>query len=299
MTKSKEKSTESKMYLLLILLIFVWGLSWPVNKIGLQYMPPLWFAASRLVIATITMFCIVAAFGKLILPTKQCLKIIIVIGILQVGLFMMLINIGLFYVDAGRSAILVYTTPLWVVPISILFFKEEATFLKLLGFCFGLIGILILFNPFAINWSNHGELIGNGVLLLAAFCWAIAILCARHMKWSHTPFQLIAWQLLVGTIPVVIIALIKEPITHIVWSHSLIFSMIYCGVLATAFAYWGTVVISKELSPVTTSLSLLSIPIVGLIFSALMLHEKVTLTIVIAMLFTLSGLLCVIIKRNG
>ncbi len=287
----------SRIYLLLIALILVWGLSWPINKIGLQYMPPIWFSVGRLIIGTITMFTIVGLLRKHIKPQLKDLKIILVIGLLQVGLFMTLINMGLYYVDAGRAAVLVYTTPIWVVPISIFFFKEKSTFMKWAGFIFGLIGIIILFNPFAIDWHNHSAMLGNELLLLAALCWAIAILCARHMHWAHTPLELISWQLLVGAIPVVIFAFISQPHPLIIWNHSLLLSLVYNGVLATAFAYWGTVVISKELSPVTTSLSLLAIPVCGLIFSALLLHEIITKSILIAMLFILGGLMCVIVKR--
>jgi O-acetylserine/cysteine efflux transporter len=62
--------------LLLVIVILIWGMSWPMNKIGLQYMSPLLFAASRLVIATISMFLIVMFTKNFIWPTRQDLLII-------------------------------------------------------------------------------------------------------------------------------------------------------------------------------------------------------------------------------
>jgi len=279
-------------------LILVWGISWPVAKIGLQYMPALWFSAYRLIIGTFTMFPMVLLLGKLVLPRKKDLKIILIFGIIQIAIFMSFLNAGLYYIDAGKAAILVYTTPIWVVPISIFFFKEESTGMKWIGFLFGIIGILILFNPFEINWHNRDEIFGSVLLLTAALSWAIAILCARYMEWTRPPLELISWQLLVGTIPVVILAMILQPHPQMVWNNSLILSLIYSGIFATGFAYWGTIVVSKELPPTTTSLSLLAVPICGLIFSAILLHEKITLSILCAMLFILGGLLCVIIRRK-
>ncbi len=296
---NKNKQTQnSSIYLLLLGLIIIWGLSWPVSKIGLRYMPPLWFAAMRLSLGTVTMFFVVTCLGKFVWPRKEDLKIIFIIGFLQIGLFMTLVNIGLFHVDAGRSAILVYTTPLWVVPISVIFFKDHPSWKKWLGCGLGFIGILVLFNPLKVNWSDHQAMFGNCILLAAALCWAIAILCARHMRWARRPIELISWQLLVGTIPVIVYALYKNPQAHIIWDNTLLFSLIYSGVLATAFGYWGTVVISKELPPITTSLSLLAIPVIGLISSAFMLHETITLTLIVAMIFILLGLLCVITDRK-
>jgi drug/metabolite transporter (DMT)-like permease len=287
-----------RIYLLLFAIILVWGISWPIAKVGMDYMPPLWFAALRLIIGTVSMFFVVSVLGKFVVPDKQDLKIIFSIGFLQIALLMVLITIGLYYVDAGRSAVLVYTTPLWVVPISVLFFKERPTLGKWIGFILGLAGIAVLFNPFAVHWSMGNELMGNGVLLAAAFCWSIAILCARYMHWHRTPLELIPWQLLVGTLPVLLLAFVQNPQPQFIWGSTLVFSLIFCGILSTAFAYWGSIVISKELPAITTSLSLLAIPMCGLLFSAWLLSEKITLSLIIAMLFILAGLLCVIFDKS-
>ncbi len=287
-----------KLYLSFVLLIFTWGFNWPVSKIALQYMPPLWFSAARLSIGTIAMFSMVIILRKFIWPSKKDLKIILVIGLLQIGLFMTCINIGLSHVAASRSSILVYTTPLWVVPISVFFFHENASWIKWLGFIFGIAGIAVLFNPSTIDWSNQQTLIGNGVLLLASLSWAISMLCARYMHWPHSPLQLISWQLLVGTIPVILLAVLKQPHPHIIWNHSLVWALLYSGIIATAFGYWGGVVMSKELPPITTSLSLLGVPVCGVISSILILKEPVTFSLVLSIMFILLGIICVIFGKK-
>ena len=96
------------------------------------------FAAFRLIIGTVSMFFVVGLLGKFIVPDKQDLKIIFSIGFLQIALFMVFITIGLYYVDAGRSAVLVYTTPLWVVPISVLVFQRKTHRRKMDRIYFGI-----------------------------------------------------------------------------------------------------------------------------------------------------------------
>lgn len=287
-----------KVYSFLILIIVIWGVSWPISKMGLAFMSPIWYAAFRLMVATVSMFIIVTLLGKFVWPRKQDLKIIFAIGLLQVGIFMILINVGLYYVSAGRTAVLVYTTPLWVVPISIFVFKERPSLIKWSGFFLGIAGIAVLFNPFAVNWADHNVLIGNGILLLAALSWAIAILCARYMNWTRTPLELISWQLLLGTIPVLALAFIEQPHPVFEWNHVLILSILYTGIFATAIAYWGTVLVSKELPAITTSLSLTIIPVIAVIFSSFWLHEPITLSIIIALLLILSGVICVIFDKK-
>lgn len=286
-------------HIILFFIVLVWGLNWPINKIGLHYISPLHFAAIRLFLATITMFALVIRLKKLIIPRRIDLPIIFIIGIVHMCCFMILINLGLRYVDAGRSAILVYTTPLWVMPLAILFFQEKASLLRWFGLFLGLIGIVILFSPWGIDWHNRLELVGNGVLLLAAFCWAISMLCSRHMTWHRSPLELLPWQLLVGTIPVALLAWHQKSIEPTQWNGPLIFSLVYTSIFATAFGYWGMLTVSKELPSVTASLSFLAVPVSGLIFSAILLHEPITLAKGSAMACILFGLGCIAFRESN
>lgn len=282
-----------KIYALLGALIIIWGLGWPMNKIGLQYMPPLWFAALRLLIGAGSMFCLVISLRKFIFPTKEDLPLILSLGFLQTGLYLLLINLGLAKVDAGRSAILAYTTPIWVMPLAVFLFKETATFYKKLGFLFGITGILVLFSPWSIDWADGEALLGNGYLLLAAFCMTGSILCSRYMRWTRSPMELLPWQLLVGAIPVLSFAAFKEPSPAVEWNMTLIGSLLYTATLGTAFGYWCANVISKALPATTFSLGLLGVPLCGLMGSVLILNEPMTMALKMAMFFIPTGLIFV------
>jgi drug/metabolite transporter (DMT)-like permease len=214
------------------------------------------------------------------------------------GIFVLLINIGLHFVEAGRSSILVYTTPIWVTPIAIFVFKEKAGLLKWLGFMLGVAGIIVLFGPWGIHWNDRMALLGNGMLLLAALCWAIAILCARHMSWHHSPLAIVPWQLLVGTIPVLILVMFEPSAKVIHWNWSLTGALLFTGVMASALATWGIIVISKELPSMTTSLSLLGVPVTGLIFSAILLKEHLTMVNTTAMILIAGGLISTILDQR-
>jgi drug/metabolite transporter (DMT)-like permease len=284
-------------YLILFAIVIVWGLSWPINKIGLAYIDPIWYAAFRLLTAAVSMLITVLIIKKLIIPKKQDWPLIIIIGLVQIGIFILLVNLGLKYVSAGRTAILVYTMPLWVMPIAAIFFKEHVHALKWIGFVLGICGIIILFSPWELNWHDHNALIGNGLLLIAALCWAISLLCARNMHWMRSPLELVTWQLFVGAIPVTIVACFTAPWHTIVWNHTLILSLLYTGIFGSAFGYWGAITISKELPSTTASLSLLAVPVASLLFSAAILHEHITVPTLIAMILILSGVLCAIVKK--
>src|SRR5690348_7359701 len=108
------KSFSLQTILLLLAVIIVWGFIWPLTKLALRDVAPLWLAVLRLLSATICLFAYLLATKKLQLPSKLDIPIILSVGLLQFGVCNFLINEGLVYVSASRSAILIYTTPLWV-----------------------------------------------------------------------------------------------------------------------------------------------------------------------------------------
>lgn len=284
-------------YVLLFLVIVIWALAWPISKLGLMDMPPLWYSALRLAIGFLTIFFILLLQNKIKLPSKKDWPLISSIGLLQMACFLILMNGGLLFVDAGRSAILVYSTPFIVTPIAVLFFQEKLTRLKSLGLFFGLIGLLLLFNPWSFDWHNTNTVIGNSLLLLAAACWAIAMLHTRYGTWHSSALYLVPWQLLIGSIFVIIAAYLVQPHPQITWSSRLWLTSIYNGVLATGFAYAAIIYVSKNLPVVNTSLLLLGVPVLGLAVSSLWLGEEITTNIIIAMLFIIGGLTTIVLER--
>src|SRR3990167_16435 len=115
------------------------------------------------------------------------------------------------------------------MPAATLFFHEDTGFLKWLGFFLGITGLTLLLSPWEMNWTNTGVLFGSAMLLLASLSWAISMLCVRYMQWHKTPLELIPWQLLIGTLPMLFFAWVKEPALAATWNMPLVLSLIYTG----------------------------------------------------------------------
>ncbi len=288
--KIMSEKLSPKIILLFIFIVLSWGLAWPVNKIGLAYLTPLWYTAIRLLIGAFTMTALVAALGEFSWPTWKDLPLIAVIGLLQISFYILLTNVGLAYLPAGQASFLAYTTPLWIIPIATVFFGEKNTPVKWMGLILGLLGLMILLSPWEINWHNHGMVFGACMLLLASLSWAISMLAVRYMQWNKTPLQLIPWQLFLGALPVLGLALIKEPIISIQWNPALIASLIYTGFLVTGLSYWSGVVINKAIPTTVLSLGFLVVPVFSLLISSIYLHETLSLITASAMGMILIGL---------
>ena len=100
----------------LLTVVLAWGLVWPVNKVLLESLSPLWLMAVRSAIATVALFAIAAARGRLAPPPRADLPVVVSITLLHMIGFGVFAAWGLQTVPTGRSVVLAYTTPLWVVP---------------------------------------------------------------------------------------------------------------------------------------------------------------------------------------
>ncbi|SNS60159.1 MULTISPECIES: DMT family transporter [unclassified Azospirillum] len=279
--------------ILLGLVILLWGVNWPVMKRVVGQMPPMLFVAARLALGTATLIPVAWAAGQLRLPDRRDLPVLLSVGGLQMTGFMTLVTLALQHVPAGRAGILAYTTPLWVVPLALIFLKEKLSPLKVGGLLLGLAGVAVLFNPAAFDWSDPAVLTGNGMLMAGAALWAVNIVQVRGHRWVGTPLSLAPWQMGMATLLTGSFALATEDVARIQWSGELVTLLVYNGPLATAFCFWAMVTVNRALPAITLSLSTLAVPVVGLAASALWLGEAMTITNIAGLGFIAAGLVAV------
>jgi drug/metabolite transporter (DMT)-like permease len=276
--------------LLFAVVVVTWGSNWAITKTLVQSVSPLWTTAIRSAIATVALFVVLLARGQLILPRRGDVPVIVVVAVLHMAAFSALVAFGLQFVPAGRSIVLGYTTPLWVAPAAWLFLNEPVTRSRLAGIGLGLAGLVAMFNPMAFDWSDRNALIGNGLILLAALCWAANILYVRAHQWISTPFQMVFWQALLATAILSALALSIDGVPQVNWRPGLASAFLYAGICGTALAHWAMVMVNRSLPAVTTSLGLLATPVVGVATSAICLGEPIGNSLIFAMAMILGGI---------
>lgn len=275
--------TTQRAWLLLAGVILVWGLHWSVTKLGLQGMPPLTYAMLRVLIGAVALALLMRHRGRLTLPDRADLPVILSYGLLAIAAATGLMIVALVSAPAGRASILAYTLPLWVVPVMTLVTGTLPTGRELVGLALGLVGLTILLNPLAMDWSSSDALLAAGMLLLNALAGAIALVHVRVHRWRGTPFDVLLWQLLVALVPLTALAFLLEQPTSVVWDLRTVLVLAYSGVLATAFAYWASQAATLAVGPLVASVTYLGVPVVGVLGGAVVLHEAVPLTDVLGM----------------
>ena len=285
---------------LLAIVIVAWGINWTVNKAVLHHLPPIWATALRMVPACIALWLLCLASGRLVVPVKADVPVILSVGLLHMVAFSVLASLGLQYLPAGRSVVLAYTTPLWVLPAARVVLDEAFGLRRAAALGLGMAGLMILLQPAALDWSDGDVLLGHALILLAAACWAVCIVYGRAHRWVTLPFQLLPWQTLLATVILSALAFGLEGMPHIRWSMELVALLGYSSLIGTVLAYWAMNTVNRGLPASVTSMALLGVPIVGLSAAAVMLGERPDATLLLAAVLILGGIaLGTLQRRHG
>lgn len=275
---------------LLIVVVLAWGLTWVVSKLLLHYMTPIWAVAARSVVGAAALLALGLALRRVAWPVKADIPVILSVGLLHMGAFAALVSLGLQYVPAGRSVVLAYTTPLWVIPAARVFLGEPIGRGRQLGLALGVLGLAVIFNPLAFDWGNHEAVFGNGLVLLAALCWAANIVYVRAHRWVTPPFELAFWQALLASGVLAAVAWAAEGAPRVLWHADLAWLLGYGGVFGIAVAYWAAVNVNRSLPAGVTAIGLLGVPVVGLLCSAALLHEPLSAPLLLGMALIVAGI---------
>lgn len=283
---------------LLIVVVLAWGFTWVVSKLLLQYMTPIWAVAARSVAGAAALLALGLALRRVAWPVKADIPVILSVGLLHMGAFAALVSLGLQYVPAGRSVVLAYTTPLWVIPAARVFLGEPIGRGRQLGLALGLLGLVVIFNPLAFDWRNREAVFGNGLVLLAALCWAANIVYVRAHRWVTPPFELAFWQALLASGVLAAVAWAAEGAPRVTWSPDLGWLLGYGGVFGIAVAYWAAVNVNRSLPAGVTSIGLLGVPVVGLLCSAVVLHEPLSAPLLLGMALIVAGIAAGVLDKT-
>ena len=283
------KLSRPVIYALLGLVVLILGLNWPVMATGVKSVAPIWMGALRIGTATLFMVAVAVARGTMSPPPRRDLPIVVSMALFRLAAVTVLVFSALELVPAGRSSVVVWTSSLWTVPIAAVFLGERMTRARWLGLSLGIVGVLALFEPWGFDWSDSGVAIGHALLVLAAITNAATAVHIRAHRWTIAPLDSMPWQLTAATTILVILGFAVEGPPVIDWTPQLVLVVLYQGLLATGIAFWVQLVILRNLSAVSTNLTLMAVPVVGVVSSALILDEDVTTSLLLGLILVILG----------
>jgi len=272
---SSSAKSSFRSFLPLIGAVIIWGGNWPVMKLGLAHVSPLWFAALRFGSAALISLAVLGLMRRLRLPTRDEWPLVISVGLLQMGAFTALALWALQYVPPGRASVVAYATAIWVIPLSSLVLGERPSRWQWLATAFSYAGIGVIVAPALGGWEMH-TVMGLGMLLGASLAWSISIIHLRGNRHVRLGADMIPWECAVATAPLLALALLRDGAPDVGAMVDIWPVIAYTGPLATALTFIVVLNVTQSLPPAATSIAMLGVPVLGLVLSAVAWHEKIS-----------------------
>jgi len=252
----------------LAVLSLTWGYTWVIAKQALTFAPPFAFAAERCVGGALSLLVVVTLLKrplKLVAPGQT-----FAIGMTQVAGFMIFQTWALVEGGPGKTAVLIFTMPIWTLLMAWPILGERIRGSQWLAAGSTLTGLLLIIEP----WDMHASLFSKFLGVMAAVCWAIGTILVKRLR-SRQPLDLLVlttWQMIFGAVPLVLLAfLVPERATE--WSFHFVGILTFMSIGSTALCWWLWIYILDRVPAWEASLSVLGTPVVAILSSRLLLAE--------------------------
>ena len=281
--------------LLLAALSLFWGANWPVMKMVLSEVPPLYFRSCCLLLGGVGMLALARLSGiPLRVPSGQWTRVLW-LAAFNISGWNALVIIGVSLLPSGRAALLGYTMPLWSMLLSVVFLGDRLNGRTVIGLLLGLAGIVVL-----MGGSVEGMLqapVGVLCMILGAWSWATGVVLFKRIPVTMPTSALTGWMMLAGSLPLLALAIPLETSRLVVPSIGPILGMLYNILVAFMFCYWAWNRIVQMVPVAVSSVSSLSTPLIGVLGGVIFLGEPLGWQEIVASLLILGAVGSVSLRR--
>jgi drug/metabolite transporter (DMT)-like permease len=201
---------------------------------------------------------------------------------------MVLMGLALLWLPASEAALIAYTMPVWASLLAWPILGERPNLLRVISLVMAFAGISAIMggNGFA---ASMAKLPGILMALGGAFGFALGTVLAKKFPLRLPPLAAAAWQIGIGCLPIAIIGLLVEnahvaAITRLGWML-----LVYSTVIQFCVAYVSWFAALARLPASVAAIGTMAVPVIGVVASALALHEPLGWGQIAALVFTLAG----------
>ena len=261
----------AKQLWLLVVLTVVWGLNWPVMKLGVTGMPPLLFRTLSMWLGLpVLALALVWLKVPFAMPRKHWPELLL-LAATNMFIWHVCIILAIQSLSSGRAAILGYTMPIFSAVLGALFFASVMTKRNWLGVAAAALGVALLLWHEMMGLS--GKPLGVALALTAAATWALGTQLLRRTKIDTPTLAISFWMTALACIVMTALTVTFERDAWVMPSRTSWFAIVYNAVLVFGFAHAAWFYLARTLPPVASTLSVMFIPILGVFVGAYWLGE--------------------------
>ncbi len=261
----------SRQWAVLVLLTLVWGINWPVMKIGVTGFPPLTFRMLCMWLGTPVLGLALWAMKVPFRIERKHWRELLVLAVFNMFFWHGLIIVAVQSLSSGRAAILGYTMPMFSALLGAVVFGDRLSQRAWGGVAAAALGVVLLL------WHELSNLSGRpvGVLLAlsAASTWALGTQLLRRTTMPVPTLAISFWMAFMTTGVMTVLAFVLERDQWHAPSDATWGAIAFNALLVFGFAQTAWFYLARGLPPVASTLSVMLIPVLGVFSGALWLGE--------------------------
>ena len=256
---------------LLVFLTAVWGINWPVMKLGVTGFPPLTFRALSIWLGVpVLALGLVALKVPFRMPRRHWPELLW-LAATNMFVWHAAIILAVKALSSGRTAILGYTMPIFSALIGTVLFSTALTRRGWLGVSAAAVGVgLLLWHEFT---GLAGHPLGVALALIAAATWALGTQLLRHTRIDVPTLTISFWMTVLTAMVMTVLSVLFERSDWRAPDATVWAAILFNAVLIFGFAHATWFYLARALPPVASTLSVMLIPVVGVFSGAMWLGE--------------------------
>ena len=265
-----------------------WGFNWPVTKYLLGELPPLTLRGVTGVIGAALLATLALGRGQSLHVARELWPRLMLAALLNVTGWMVLMGLALLWLPASETALIAYTMPVWASILAWPVLGERPTLLRAIALAMAFAGLDTIMGGNGFS-ANAEKLPGILMALAGSFGFALGTVLAKRLPLKLPPIPAASWQIGLGCVPVALVGLAIETthldrVTQLGW-----WLLVYSTVIQFCIAYVSWFAALSRLPASVAAIGTMAVPVIGVVASAIALHEPLGPVQIAALVFTRSA----------
>lgn len=257
----------------------VWGASFIATKVALRDVSPVTVVWLRFGMGLLVLGAAVALRKQFALPKKNEWGYFALLGFLGITFHQWLQSNALETSEAGTTAWIVATSPIFMALLGWLILKEGLSLVKIFGILLAFVGVLLVVsdgNPASIQIGKFGAP-GDSLILVSAINWAVVSTLSRRGLKTNEPALFVFYMMAFGWLFTSVLAIaggnfVEVPrLTFDGW-----LGITFLGIFCSGLAYIAWYDALQALTTASTGVFLYIEPLIAMVVALFVLGEPIT-----------------------
>ena len=265
-----------------------WGFNWPATKYLLGELPPLTLRGTTGVVGAGLLAVLALIWRQSLRVPRELWPRLALAAFLNVACWMVLMGLALLWLPASEAALIAYTMPVWASMLAWPVLGERPNLLRVISLVMAFAGLSAIMGGNGLAASME-KLPGIIMALGGSIGFAVGTVLAKKLPLQLPPITAAAWQIGIGCLPITIIGLLIEKADAAALSAVGWILIAYSILIQFCIAYVSWFAALARLPASVAAIGTMAVPVIGVVASAIALHEPLGTGQIAALAFTLAG----------